>query len=113
MDDGGDVEAQAQPGPTSSNYDPPEPQPWTWVDTAMSYLGFALSLAMVAFGVVIIMLRGWWRPDETTSIVVGCIPIVLGFMMAATGVSLVRTQFRSGREIDAMTRLHVVPVSRR
>jgi hypothetical protein len=110
MDDGGDVEAQAQPGPTSSNYDPPEPQPWTWVDTAMAYLGFALSLAMVACGVVIIMLQ---RPDETTSIVVGCVPIVLGFMMAAMGVSLVRTQFRSGREIDAMTRLHVVPVSRR
>jgi hypothetical protein len=119
MDDGGDEEAQAQPGPLSSNYDPPEVEPWTWIDTAMVYLVFAFSAVVVACGVVFIMVRPRLDPDgvplvtHSACIVIGSIIIPLGFVVTALGVFLVKTELRPGREVNAMTHLHMVPLSRR
>jgi UPF0716 family protein affecting phage T7 exclusion len=117
MDDGGDVEAQ--PGPISSNYERPDPEPWTWIGTALLYLIFALSAGMLAGGVVVITVGGRSGSgadgvpavSDTAIIFAGSIVIVGGFVTTALGVFLVKTHFRIGREINAMTRRHMVPVS--
>jgi hypothetical protein len=69
---------------------------------------------MLAVGVVVITVGGrWGSGSDTAAIVVGSVIIVVGFVSTALGVFLVKTDFRIGREINAMTRRHMVPVSPR
>ncbi|CAM0948303.1 unnamed protein product [Alopecurus aequalis] len=107
MDDGGGY-VEAQPGPNNNNEDTREP--WTWMEATMLCLSAASSVGMVAGGLLI--LHGWTtRPDADP--LVGWIYIVVGFIAIAVAVFLMVTEFRNGREVEAMTRRHMLPVSPR
>ncbi|KAK1661650.1 hypothetical protein QYE76_049809 [Lolium multiflorum] len=71
---------------------------------------------MLAVGVVVITVGGRLGSgadgvpavSDTSAIVVGSIVIVVAFVTTALGVFLLKTDFRIGREINAMTRRHMM-----
>jgi hypothetical protein len=121
MDDGGDV-VVAQPGPIDGEVR--EPQPFTWIHAAGWCLIVSIYVAMVASGIAALFVRPFdckadglrgGLCDEPVIVfkLIGFMLIFSGFHGAAcVGRALVK-RCRSAREVDAMTRLHVVPVSRR
>jgi hypothetical protein len=119
MEGGGDVEARPERGPIGANYDPAQRGPWKWTDTALLCLLGAFFVGMAPCGAVVIKLRRSLGPggvpspsDVTFNIVFGSVLIVLGLVATPVWVVLVVTELRRRREVEAMTRLHVVPVSR-
>jgi hypothetical protein len=116
MDDGGggDVEAHPERGPIYNEH--LERVPLTWVDVAiLCFLG-AFTVGVVAGGVVTMVLPARLGPDgvptmsHTTSVAIGSVIVVMGSVATALWVYLVKIDCQSHREVDAMTRLHVVPV---
>ncbi|CAM0948298.1 unnamed protein product [Alopecurus aequalis] len=108
MDDGGYVEAQ--PGPITDNKGAPEQEPWTWIGTTMLCLSAAVSVSAVAGGVMSLHVRPTRTDDGTT--VFEWFVIALGLMVTPFVVFVAVIEFRSGRQVKAMTRLHMVPMSR-
>ena len=107
MDDGGGGYVAAQPGPKK------EPVPLTWIRAAVWCLGLSSNIATVAMGILLLFLWPFEPDGAPVGIVGGSISIVLGSLCAADIVRALVTKCRESREMEAMTRLHVVPVSRR
>ncbi|CAM0948272.1 unnamed protein product [Alopecurus aequalis] len=113
MDDGRHMEAQAaQPGPINYSGDVPELQPWTWIETTAVCLCIVLSVGTIAGGIVTLLVRPARRFGDTTAFVAGSIIIAVGLFDIALMVFLLVTEFQSCRKVEAMTRLHMVPMSR-
>ena len=116
MDDGGGGYVVAQPGPI--NDEVKEPVPLTCIEAAGWCLLIACCIATTAAGIVVLFV---WPSDSKDVPAAHIATFVVGFILLALGspavfAFLVRelvTRCRESRQIEAMTRLHVVPVSRR
>jgi hypothetical protein len=113
MDDGVDVEAQ--PGPIYVGDVGPEQSPVTCVDVAVSWALVAASLGWVACGAVILAVlmpaAKTMAAARTSTVVCGSLMIFIGSVMTAMSIILLVFEWRRGRQIRAVSRLHVVPVA--
>ena len=113
MDDGGDY-VEAQTGPV--NDDLLEAEPLTWKRVAVWCLGLSISIVALVSGIVYLFIspldsNGVPIPRRTL-LVSGVLQIFVGSGLIAWTVTEVVRGRRRSREVDAMTRRHVLPVSR-
>ena len=113
MDDGGDY-VEAQTGPVSD--DLLEAEPLTRIRVAEWCLCLSICIVIVVSGIVYLFIspvdsNGVPIPRRTL-LAYGVLHIVLGSGLIAMMVNEVVHGCRRSREVDTMTRRHVLPVSR-
>jgi hypothetical protein len=116
MDEGVDVDVEAQMGPVDDELR--EPEPLKWMEAALLCLMIFTSIVTLASGIACLFVR----PSDVNGVPVpptelvgfGFVIIVLESALTPCLVSELVNYCRKSRQVEAMTRLHVVPaLSRR